>query len=682
MTDPACAPPHKCYNMMQDKGMMNNGLRRVIIENVRPEIDGGEFPIKRVVGEAVRVSADIFDDGHDQASASLLFRKVGQKTWRETPMKFLLNDRWEASFNIEEMTAYEYTLQGWVDHFKTWRRDIQKKAESGQDIKVDLLIGLELVENAVKRAKDKADAKKIRDVLKKIKKEKAPGKAVEIALDQELAEIIRKYPAKKLMTIYDKQLQVAVDRPKALFSAWYEMFPRSMSPDPKRSGTFKDCEQYLPELAKMGFDVLYFPPIHPIGKSKRKGKDNVSVALPGEPGSPWAIGSDEGGHKSVDPNLGTIEDFQALKARAEAEGIEIAMDLAFQCSPDHPYIKEHPEWFKKRPDGTIQYAENPPKKYEDIVPFNFETDDWKGLWEELKSIVSFWVDQGIRIFRVDNPHTKPFPFWEWLIKEVKRDYPEIIFLSEAFTRPKVMHRLAKIGFTQSYTYFTWRNTKWELTEYLTELTKTDVRDFLRPNFWTNTPDILPEFLQYGGKPAFISRLVLAATLSSNYGVYGPVFERCFAKAVPGKEEYKESEKYEIKHWDWNEAGTLKALMSRINKIRKDNPALQTTWNLKFHEVDNEYLLFYSKTTPDLSNIILGVVNLDPHHTQSGWVKVPIKEFGIDPNRSYLAHDLISNDKYMWQSEKNYVELDPSVMPAHILKIHRKAKRESDFDYFM
>ena len=662
--------------------MMNNGLRRVIIENVRPEIDGGEFPIKRVVGEEVRVSADIFDDGHDQASASLLFRKVGQKTWRETPMKFLGNDRWEAVFLIEEMADYEYTLQGWVDHFRTWCLDLRKKREAGQDIKIDLLIGLELIGNTIKRASDKGEVDKLRGYLKSIKKEKMPEKAAERALDQELADIIRKYPAKRLMTTYEKELRVAVDRPRALFSAWYEMFPRSCSPDPKRVGTFKDCERYLPELAKMGFDVLYFPPIHPIGSSKRKGRDNAAIALPGDPGSPWAIGSKEGGHKSIDPDLGTLEDFYYFIREAQKHGLEMAMDLAFQCSPDHPYIREHPEWFKKRPDGTIQYAENPPKKYEDIVPFNFECESWKELWQELKEVVLFWVDKGIRIFRVDNPHTKPFPFWQWLLGEIRREYPDVIFLSEAFTRPKVMYRLAKVGFTQSYTYFTWRNTKGELTDYLTELTRSQVRDFFRPNFWTNTPDILPEFLQYGGRPAFVIRLILAATMASNYGVFGPVFERCVAEAFPGREEYKASEKYEVKHWDWKEQATLKALMSRINRIRRENPALQTTWNLKFHEVDNDRLIFYSKTSPDLSNIILVVVNLDPHHVQSGWVRVPIEELGIAPDRSYLAHDLISNDKYLWQGEKNYVELNPEVVPAHILRVHRKATRESDFDYFM
>ncbi len=662
--------------------MDNQGRKRVIIENVAPEIDDGHFPIKRVVKEEVRVCADIFDDGHDQVSALLLFRRVGEQNWQEVPMRFLVNDRWEAAFFIEEMVNYEYTIQGWVDHFKTWRQDLGKKLEAGQDVRIDLLIGLELLEKAIARVGRRDDSKKLGECLEKIKREKQPGKAAEFVLEQELVDIIRKYPDKNLMTIYDKYLQVAVDRPKALFSAWYEMFPRSMSPDSKRSGTFKDCEKYLPELSKMGFDVLYFPPIHPIGKSKRRGKDNVAAALPGDPGSPWAIGSEKGGHKSIDANLGTLDDFQALIKKAQVHGIEMATDLAFHCSPDHPYIKEHPEWFRRRPNGTIQYAENPPKKYEDVVPFDFECERWKELWEELKSIVVFWIEKGIFIFRVDNPHTKPFPFWEWLIKEVKRDYPDVIFLSEAFTRPKVMYRLAKIGFTQSYTYFTWRNTKRELTEYLTELTKTEVRDFFRPNFWTNTPDILPEFLQYGGRPAFVSRLILAATLSSNYGVFGPVFERCIAEALPGKEEYKGSEKFEIKHWDWDQAGTLKALMGRINKIRKENPALQTTWNLKFHEVDNDYILFYSKTTPDLSNIILGVVNLDPHHSQSGWVRVPVEELGIDPDRSYLVHDLISNDHYIWQGERNYVELNPAVMPAHILKIYPKAKRESDFDYFM
>lgn len=432
----------------------------------------------------------------------------------------------------------------------------------------------------------------------------------------------------------------------------------------------------------MGFDVLYLPPIHPIGKTNRKGKNNSPVAQPGDVGSPWAIGSEEGGHKSVHPQLGTIEDFVSLVNKAKEYNIEIALDLAFQCSPDHPYVREHPEWFKWRPDGTVQYAENPPKKYEDVLPLNFETENWRELWEELKSIVVFWIEKGVRIFRVDNPHTKPFRFWKWLIEEIKRDYPDVIFLSEAFTRPKVMYHLAKAGFTQSYTYFTWRNTKREFIEYLTELTQTEVREYFRPNFWPNTPDILPEHLQFGGRPAFMMRLVLAATLSSNYGIYGPVFELCVSEALPGKEEYLNSEKYEIRYWDWDQPGNLKDFIARVNRIRRENPALQTTWNLKFFEVDNEYILFYGKVNEDLSNIILVVVNLDPHHTQSGWVRVPISELGIEPNQPYLVHDLLSEDKYIWQGEYNYVELNPHVIPARIFRVRKRLRKETDFDYFM
>jgi starch synthase (maltosyl-transferring) len=432
----------------------------------------------------------------------------------------------------------------------------------------------------------------------------------------------------------------------------------------------------------MGFDVLYFPPIHPIGKTNRKGKNNATKINPDDVGSPWAIGSNDGGHKAIHPQLGTLEDFERLIARAKEVGMEIAMDLAFQCSPDHPYMKEHPEWFRWRPDGTIQFAENPPKKYEDIIPLNFETEKWQELWEELKSVVFFWIERGIRIFRVDNPHTKPFSFWEWLIGEIKREYPDAIFLSEAFTRPKVMVRLAKLGFTQSYTYFTWRNTKRELVEYLTELTQTEAKEYFRPNFWPNTPDILPEHLQYGGRPAFIIRLILAATLSSNYGIYGPAFELLENEAIPGKEEYLNAEKYEIKHWNWNQPGNLRDFVARVNQIRKENPVLQTTWNLHFYEVDNDYFLFYAKFSEDFSNLILVLVNLDCFHTQSGWVRVPIHELGIDARQPYLVHDLLSDDKFIWQGERNYVELNPQVLPANILRVRKRLKRETDFDYFL
>jgi starch synthase (maltosyl-transferring) len=468
---------------------------------------------------------------------------------------------------------------------------------------------------------------------------------------------------------YPKELVVSVEREKAGFSTWYEMFPRSCAGEPGRHGTFKDCEARLPYIASMGFDVLYLPPIHPIGHTGRKGKNNVVTANPNEPGTPWAIGSEEGGHKAIHPELGTLEDFRHLVNEAKRHGIEIALDIAFQCSPDHPYVKEHPGWFRWRPDGTVQYAENPPKKYQDIYPLNFDTEDRQALWEELKSVVTFWAEQGVRIFRVDNPHTKPFNFWEWLIAEVKKEYPEAIFLAEAFTRPKIMYRLAKLGFTQSYTYFTWRNTKSELAEYLVELTQTEVKDFFHPNFWPNTPDILHEYLQTGGRPAFMTRLVLAATLSPGYGIYGPAFE--LMENVPrekGSEEYLNSEKYEIKRWDIERKDSLRDFIARVNRIRRENPALRSNRNLWFNATDNDNLLCYSKHTGDLSNIILVVVNLDPHNTRSGRINVPIKAWGLDPAQPCQAHDLLNDAGYAWREEWNHVELNPGVCPAHIFLV--------------
>ncbi len=663
--------------------MMNSaGRQRVVIENVHPEIDCGHFPVKRVIGEKVRVLADIFTDGHDSVSANLLYRRDNEQTPKAIPMEFVANDRWRAAFVVEELGIYHYTVEGWVDHFQTWQKDLRKRFEAGQDLKIDFLIGVEHIEKAIGRATYEDGHKLIRFAEKLKKQEEDQESLVAIALSPELTTLMQRYPDKEFVTRYHRELSVIVDRKKALFSTWYELFPRSCAPEPGKHGTFRDCERLLPEIARMGFDVLYFPPIHPIGRTNRKGKNNNPVAGPDDVGSPWAIGAAEGGHKAIHPQLGTFEDFARVVQKAQEHGLEIALDLAYQCTPDHPYVREHPEWFRKRPDGTIQYAENPPKKYQDIFPINFETEAWQELWEELKSIVLFWIDKGVRIFRVDNPHTKAFPFWEWMIGEVKKEYPEVIFLSEAFTRSKVMYRLAKVGFTQSYTYFTWRNTKQEFIEYLTELTQTDVGEYFRPNFWPNTPDILPEHLQYGGKPAFMMRLVLAATLSSNYGIYGPAFELCVNEALPGREEYLDSEKYEIKHWNWNQPGSLKGFITRINRIRKENPALQQTRNLQFYEVDNDYLLFYGKTTEDFSNIILVVVNLDPFHTQGGWVQVPIAELGIAPDQSYLVHDLISDDKYIWQGERNYVELNPTSLPAHVFRVRRRLRRETDFDYFM
>ncbi|MFH1025510.1 MAG: alpha-1,4-glucan--maltose-1-phosphate maltosyltransferase [Nitrospirota bacterium] len=660
---------------------MGGERNRVVIENVKPEINSGAFPIKRVIGEKVIVEADMFGDGHDSVSAALLYKKNLDSSWRESPMRMLVNDRWRGEFAADETGIYSYTLQGWVDHFKTWQRDLGKKFEAGQDVSVDILIGIQHIEEASERASGK-DSEKLHEFAGLLRTEKDREKVFPLAMHEELNALMSKYPDRRFSTFYESELTAVVDREKALFSAWYEMFPRSCFVKHDGHGTLKGCEAVLPEIHRMGFDVLYFPPIHPIGRTNRKGKNNSLQVGPGDVGSPWAIGSEEGGHKAIHPELGTMNDFIELTGKAKEYGIEIAMDLAFQCSPDHPYVKEHPEWFGWRPDGSVQYAENPPKKYEDILPLNFDTEHWQELWNELKSIVMFWIGKGVSIFRVDNPHTKPFAFWEWLITEVKRDYPDAIFLAEAFTRPKVMYRLAKLGFSQSYTYFAWRNTKWEIMQYINELAGTDVREYFRPNFWPNTPDILPEHLQYGGRPAFIMRLVLAATLSSSYGIYGPAFELGVQEAVAGKEEYLNSEKYEIKNWDWDKEGNLKDLIARVNKIRRENPALRTTYNIQYYESDNENILFFGKATEDLSNIMLILVNLDPFHTHSGWVKVPVDTFGIDPKQPYLVHDLLGDDKYIWQGERNYVELNPQISPAHILRIRRKMKKETDFDYFM
>jgi starch synthase (maltosyl-transferring) len=659
-----------------------DGRNRVIIEDVKPEIDSGRFPIKRTVSEKVIVEADVFTDGHDALSCVLLYRRDGESQWKEAPMDFLVNDRWRGEFAVAELGQYRYAVQAWVDHFTSWHQGLLKKFNAGQDVSMALLTGAELIEQASERAPG-SDAKKLKEVAFALGSDQEISHRVQIALDEELAELMARYPDRELATLYDKELAVVVDRPKARFSAWYEMFPRSCVPKTGGHGTFKDCEARLSYIAAMGFDVLYFPPIHPIGRTHRKGKNNVLGAGLDDPGSPWAIGSAEGGHKDVHPQLGTMEDFRQLVAKAEKHGMEIAIDLAFQCTPDHPYVKKHPEWFHWRPDRTIQYAENPPKKYEDIYPLNFETEQWQELWNELKDVVLFWIDQGVYIFRVDNPHTKPFHFWEWLIGEVKQDHPEVIFLAEAFTRPKVMYQLAKLGFTQSYTYFAWRNTKWELAEYFTELTQTEVREYFRPNLWPNTPDILTEYLQMGGRPAFMARLVLAATLGASYGIYGPAFELCENRPKePGSEEYLDSEKYEIKNWDITSPGSLADFIGRVNRIRRENPALQGNWGLLFHPTDNDQLICYSKQTEDLSNIIVVVVNLDPHHKHSGWLELPLETLGIDPQQPFQVHDLLSDERYLWRGNRNYVELDSRVVPAHIFRLRRRIRTEHDFDYFM
>lgn len=656
--------------------------KRVMIEGVKPEIDGGRYPIKRTVGEKVEVSADIFADGHDALSAVLLHRREKNVRWTETPLTYLVNDRWKGSFVVNETGRYVYTLQSWVDHFQTWQRDLGKKVNAGQDVSVDLLVGAEIIADASRRASG-PDAKRLKTWAADIKFSQSLGDRVHAALDNGLKQLMAQYPDREFATRYEKELVVVVDRTKARCSAWYEMFPRSCADEAGRHGTFKDCEARLPYIAQMGFDVLYLPPVHPIGRTHRKGRNNTPSAGPDDPGSPWAIGSEAGGHKSVHPRLGTLEDFRNLVSRASEQGIEVALDIAFQCAPDHPYVQAHPEWFRQRPDGSVQYAENPPKKYQDIYPIDFETENWRALWEELKRVLFFWLGQGIRIFRVDNPHTKSFSFWEWVIGEVKRDHPDVIFLSEAFTRPKVMYRLAKLGFTQSYSYFAWRNMKWEITQYFTELCRGEVREFFRPNLWPNTPDILTEYLQMGGRPAFVVRAVLAATLGANYGIYGPAFELC--QNTPkelGSEEYLNSEKYEIKDWNLDKADSLKGLLGRINRIRRENSALQGDWSLQFHPVDNEQLLCYSKNTEDYANIVLVIVNLDPHHTHSGWVELPITEWGLEPARSYQVHDLLSDARYLWHGSRNYIQLDPQAIPAHVFRLRRRVRTERDFDYFM
>jgi len=649
---------------------------RVVVEGIEPQIDGGRFPIKRVVGETVVVEADAFAEGHDRIVCLLRHGRAGDAERREIEMRPLGNDRWRGEFHVSHEGHYAYGVEAWADAWRTWCRDLEKRLEGGQkDLAVDLRIGAELVRDAAKRAGGD-DARRLLELASRVEK------AEEAALEEELLALMTRYPDRSRSTRSQKELLVQVDRERARFSSWYEVFPRSCAAEPGRHGTLKDVEaRILPYLARLGFDVLYLPPIHPIGRTKRKGRNNTHPATPGDVGSPWAIGAVEGGHKAIHKELGTIEDFRSLVASASDLGIEVALDIALQCSADHPYVKEHPEWFRRRPDGTVRYAENPPKKYEDIYPFDFECEASRELWEELLSIFRFWIGEGVRIFRVDNPHTKPFAFWEWCIAEIKKEQKDVLFLSEAFTRPKVMYRLAKVGFTQSYGYFAWRNTSWELREYFTELTQTDVREFLRPNLWPNTPDILTEHLQTGGRPAFLTRLVLAATLGASYGIYGPAFELCEATPLEsGSEEYLDSEKYQIRRWDLESEESLADVIARVNRIRRENPALQTDRGLRFHDVDNEMLLCYSKRSEQ--NLVVTVANLDPHHKHSGYLELDFEELGLEPGRPIQVHDLLSDARYLWQEGRNYVELDPHVMPAHIFRVRRKVRTEHDFDYFL
>jgi starch synthase (maltosyl-transferring) len=644
--------------------------RRVVIEGVHPELDAGRFPVKRTAGEEVNVSADIYADGHDTLAAVLMYRRSGEDDWHEVPMEALGNDRWQAGFRVEELGRYEYTIEGYIDRFGSWRHEISKKFGAGQDLASELLEGAALIRDTAARHGGAPGDDRVLDEAAAAIGDESIEQAPRVArvLAEPLQQAMTRRADRTLATRYDRVLQVHVDRERARFGAWYEMFPRSAGTDPTRSATFDEAAARLPYVAALGFDILYLPPVHPIGRSFRKGRNNALQAVPGDVGSPWAIGSEEGGHDAVEPGLGTIEDFERFVESARRHGLEVALDLAYQASPDHPYVREHPEWFKHRPDGTIKYAENPPKKYQDIYPINFESPEWQALWLELKRIIEFWIAHGVSIFRVDNPHTKPFRFWEWALADIQRQHPGAIFLSEAFTRPKVMRYLAKSGFSQSYTYFTWRNAKDEITEYFTELTRTDVREYMRPNLFANTPDILHEYLQHGGRPAFEVRLILAATLGASYGIYSG-FELAENEPVrPGSEEYLDSEKYQIRIRDVEQPNSLAELITRINGIRRDHPALQRDRGLRFHPTDNPKIICYSKRSLDGSDLVLVVVNLDPHHMQHGFVQLPLTDWGLSLDASFQLLDLLSNERYYWRGEWNYVRLDPEARVGHVLHV--------------
>ncbi len=644
---------------------MSESRKRVVIAAVDPEIDHGQWPVKRVVGERVVVTCDLFADGHDVVGGEVLHRAMGARAWERVPLAALGNDRYGAEFRVEAQGGHEYTLRGWVDAFGTWRRDLEKRLAAGQEVDVELRIGADLVEAAAGRAA-KADRAALRAAAGRLRGDEPAADRAAFAVSAGLLALVAAWPDLPHATTWPRVLRVTVDRERAGFSAWYEVFPRSTSPEKGRPGTFQDLLARLPCIADLGFDVVYLPPIHPIGRTHRKGRNNARAGQPGDVGSPWAIGAAEGGHDAVHPDLGTLADFRMVVARAEALGMEVALDLAFQCSPDHPWAKEHPEWFRRRPDGTIRYAENPPKKYEDIFPFDFESEDHEALWVALRGVVDFWVAQGVRIFRVDNPHTKSFRFWEWLIAGVKKEHPDVLFLSEAFTRPKVMYHLAKIGFTWSYTYFTWREGRQEFTDYLTELATTEVAEFFRPNFWPNTPDILPKHLVEGGRPMFLARLVLAATLSPNYGIYGPAFELLErVPREPGSEEYLDSEKYEVKWWDLDREGHLREEIAAINRIRRSHPAFREHRSLRFHATSNDKLLCYSRASEDGKDRVLVVVSLEPRYVHSGWTALDMAALGLPWGASFVVRDLLGGGSWEWKGSRNYVELDPARMPAHV-----------------
>lgn len=642
--------------------------RRVIIENVLPQLDNGAFFIKRIVGQKVNVTADIISDGHDVMEAVVQYKYEKDKKWAEVRMNALPNDAFEATFSVEKQGYYSYFVEAWIDYALNWQYGIGKKINDNQHVKSELLEGVEYIKPLVSKV-SAVDKKYLNEVIDLFSNDANYEKAIIEAVSDKLKTIFKENPAKFLAN-QTQELKVYVDRQKALFSTWYEFFPRSASSVEGKHGTLKDCEKLLPRVAKMGFDTLYFPPVHPIGEVNRKGKNNATDAQPGDVGSPWGIGSQYGGHKSIHPELGAIDDFKSMVNTAKELGIEIAMDFALQAAPDHPWVKEFPQWFKWRPDGTVQYAENPPKKYQDILPIYFESGDWKNLWKELLDCALFWVEEcGIRVFRVDNPHTKPFYFWGWLIAEIKKKHPDVLFLAEAFTRPKIMHELAKQGFTQSYSYYTWRNTKAELQEYLTELTQTNQKEFFRPNFWPNTPDINPFSLQGANESTHLQKYFLASTLSSSVGIYGPIFEYMVSDAIPGKEEYMDSEKYQIRLWDWNKENKITMLISKINQIRKEQSSLQQTKNIEFCDTDNDQVIAYYKFDDKKENETLMIASLDAYYAKQAWIKLPLKSLGIHEGQSINVIDLITGNSYIWDKEWNFVELHPT-LPFHLFKIQK------------
>jgi starch synthase (maltosyl-transferring) len=651
--------------------------RRALILAVRPEVDGGRYPAKRALGEPLQIEADIIGDGHDVLRAFALDRPAGAKDWRQTELVLDPSDTWRATIELAGLGRHHYTVVAWVDAFATWRRGLERKLAAAVDVTVELLEGAALVEAAHARHADPV----LRDALQMLGGRAALAERVAVAIGPSLADAMARLPIPSTATRYDRDLEVVVERALAGCSAWYELFPRSTRGDGSH-GTLRDTEARLDYVAELGFDIVYLPPVHPIGRAFRKGPDNAPVAGPGDPGSPWAIGGPEGGHTSIHPELGTLADFDHLVAAARARGLEIALDIAFQTSPDHPWVREHPTWFKARPDGTIQYAENPPKKYQDVYPFDFDSEDWRGLWHALRDVFVFWCDHGVRVFRVDNPHTKPIRFWHWCLAEVHARYPDAVFLAEAFTRPKLMYALAKAGFSQSYTYFTWRTTKAELEAYATELARTGVVEFFRPNFWPTTPDIFPEHLVHGGRAAFVMRLVLAGTLSASYGIYGPSYELGEHEPRPGVEELARNEKYQIRTWDLDRPGSLRHVIARLNRIRRAHPALHGNRSLRFHTTDNDLVICYSKHTADHGDVLLVVVNLDPYHVHRAYLTLDLAALGITAEEGFQVHDLLSDARYVWRGPRCFVELVPDQSPAHIFELKRFVRSENQFEYFL